>query len=132
MSEAKTMQGLESNKKECNCRKANECPVQNKCLKESVVYQAATKRGDGVTDAYIGLNATRSNFKDKTRNPKNATALSKYIWNLEDENVTYDVSWGIVSRAKPFNHATGVCNLCTREQYFIIFNPDIATTNVGS
>ena len=82
LSEAKTMQGLELNKKECNCRKANECPVQNKCLTESVVYQATIKRGDGVTDTYIGLTATsfkdrwrnhKSNFK--TRNPKNATAL---------------------------------------------------------
>ena len=95
----------------------------------SVVYQATIKRGVGVTDTYIGLNATRSNFKDKTRNPKNATALSKYIWNLEDENIPYDVSWGIVSRAKPFNQATGVCNLCTREKYFIIFKPEMATIN---
>ena len=136
LSEAKTIQGLELNKKECNCRKADECPVQKKCLTESVVYQATIKRGDGVTDTYIGLTAT--SFKDrwqnhksdfKTRNPKNATALSKYIWNLEDENIPYDVSWGIVSRAKPFNQGTGVCNLCTREKYFIIFKPEMATIN---
>ena len=121
---------------ECNCRKVNECPVQNKCLTESVVYQATIKRGDGVTDTYIGLTAT--SFKDKWRNhksnfktrvPKNTTALSKYIWNLEDENIPYDVSWGIVSRAKPFNQATWVCNLCTREKYFIIFKPEMATIN---
>ena len=136
LSEAKNVQGLDLNVKECNCRKANECPVGNKCLQESVVYQATVKRGDGVTDTYIGLTATsfkdrwrnhRSNFK--TRNPKNATALSKHIWNLEDENIPFDVSWAIVSRAKPFNQATGVCNLCTREKYFIIFKPEMATIN---
>ena len=136
LSEAKNMQGLDLNKKECNCRKSSECPVENKCLTTSVVYQATIQRGDGVRETYIGLTATsfkdrwrnhRSNFK--TRNPKNATALSKYIWDLEDSNIQYDVSWAIVSRAKPYNQVTGVCNLCTREKYFIIFKPEMATIN---
>ena len=87
-----------------------ECPVQGKCLQEGVVYQATIRRGGGAIDTYIGLTSTsfkdrwqnhRSNFK--TRNPKNSTALSKHLWKLDDENVQYDVSWKIVSRAKPFN-----------------------------
>ena len=124
-----------ASKKECNCRKFV-CPVEGKCLQEGVVYQATIKRGDGQKDTYIGLTANsfkdrwrnhRSNFK--TRNPKNATALSKHIWKLEDQNIQHEVSWAIVSRANPFNHVTGVCNLCTREKYFIIFKPEMATLN---
>ena len=112
------------------------CPVDGKCLTEGVVYQATLRRGDGVVDTYIGLTATSfkerwrnhiSNFK--TRNPKNATALSKHIWQLEDKTIEYEVSWKIVSRAKPFNHVTGVCHLCNREKYFIIFKPEMATLN---
>ena len=39
--------------------------------------------------------------------------------NLEDENIPYDVTWRVVSRVKPFNHVTGVRNLCTRENISI-------------
>ena len=106
------------------------------CLQEGVVYQATVERGDQKTDTYIGLTSTP--FKDrwrnhkssfKTRNPKNATCLSKYIWNLQDQKIEHTVSWKIVSKAKPFNHVTGVCHLCIREKYFIIFKPEMATIN---
>ena len=72
--------------KECSCRNKEMCPVQNKCLSECVVYQAIVKRSDGVTDSYVGL--TENSFKDrrtkhkssfKTRNPKNASGLSRYV-----------------------------------------------------
>jgi hypothetical protein len=129
-------QNNEEPKKECNCRKKDECPVQGKCLQAGVVYQATVTRQDDRVDTYIGL--SEPPFKDrfrnhkssfKTRNPKNATALSKHIWKLEDENVQFEVSWKIVSRAKPFNHVTNVCQLCTREKYFIIFKPEMASIN---
>ena len=68
-----------------------------------------------------------TNFK--TRNPKNSTGLSKHIWKLEDQNIGYDVSWKIVSRAKPYNHVTNSCQLCTREKFFIIFKPEMASIN---
>ena len=130
-------QGVEvAPKKECNCRKKEECPVENKCLQEGVIYQATIRRADNKTDNYIGLTATsfkdrwrnhKSNFK--TRNPKNATGLSKYIWKLQDQNIGYEISWKIVTRAKPFNPVTNVCQLCIRERYFIIFKPHMATIN---
>ena len=122
--------------RECNCRKKDECPVQGKCLQDGVVYQATISRQDGRVDTYIGLSEPpfkdrfrnhKSNFK--TRNPKNATSLSKHIWKLQDQNIEYDVSWKIVSRAKPFNHVTNYCQLCTREKYFIIFQPEMASIN---
>ena len=106
-------------------------------MQEGVVYQATVKREDGITDTYIGLTSTsfkvrwrnhKSNFN--TRNPKNSTALSKHIWKVKDQNVQNEVSWKIVSRARPFNHVTGVCNLCIREKYFIIFKPEMASLNL--
>ena len=123
----------------CSCRKKNECPVENQCLTESVVYQAVVNRDDGVTDSYVGL--TENSFKDrwtkhkssfKTRNPKNASGLSRYIWNLQDEKIGFSIEWKIISRAKPFDPGTGVCRLCIREKYFIIFKPNMATINSRS
>ena len=89
-----------------------------------------------IGDTYIGLSEPpfkdrfrnhKSNFK--TRNPKNATSLSKHIWKLQDQNIEHDVSWKIVSRAKPFNHVTNYCQLCTIEKYFIISKPEMASIN---
>ena len=132
----KASQGAEVVQKDCNCQVKDSCPVGGHCLQKGVIYQATVSRGDQKTDTYIGLTATT--FKErwrnhkssiKTRNPKNATKLSKYIWELQDQNIGYDVSWRIVSRAKPFDHVTGICNLCIREKYFIIFQPEMATIN---
>ena len=122
--------------RECSCRNKNQCPVQNKCLTENVVYQAVVERSDGVTDSYVGL--TENSFKDrwtkhkssfKTRNPKNASGLSRYIWKLDDEKINYKIEWKILCRAKPFNNASGVCRLCIREKYFILFKPEMSTIN---
>ena len=122
--------------RECSCRKNNPCPVDGKCLNEGVVYQATVKREDGVVDNYIGL--TAGSFKDRwtkhksnfrTRNPKNATALSRYVWKLLDDKIDFEIDWKIVSKARPFNHVSGVCQLCIREKYFIVFKPHMATLN---
>ena len=128
--------GENEDPKKCNCRNKNLCPVGNECLQKCVVYQAVVEREDGVTDSYIGL--TENSFKDRwtkhkssfrTRNPKNASGLSRYIWNLDDQNVKYELKWKIISRAKPYDPGSGVCRLCIREKYFIIFKPEMSTIN---
>ena len=122
--------------KTCNCRNRNLCPLENKCLTKCCVYQAVVTRVDGVVDSYVGL--TENTFKDRwtkhkssfrTRNPKNASGLSRYIWKLEDDNIGYKLEWRVISQAKPFDPASGVCRLCIREKYFITFKPHMSTIN---
>ena len=122
--------------KPCNCRNKDLCLVAGKCQEAGVVYQTIVRRSDGVVDYYVGL--TENTFKDRwtkhkssfrTRNPKNASGLSRYIWKLEDENIDYELEWKIISRAKPYDPASGVCRLCVREKYYIIFKPHMATIN---
>ena len=105
-------------------------------MRQGVIYQAEVCRADNKVDTYIGLAAT--SFKDrwrnhtssfKTRNPKNSTTLSKYIWGLQDQKVGYEVKWKILGSAPPYNHVTDKCRLCTREKFFIIFQPEKATIN---
>ena len=70
----------------CSCRNKAQCQVTGKCLEECVVYQTIVRRSDGVVDSYVG--PTENSFKDRwtkhklsfrTRNPKNASGLSRYI-----------------------------------------------------
>ena len=119
------------------CKHQNtECPVQGKCKQKGVVYHATVESGDNKEEHYIGL--TETTFKQRwsthnssfnTRNPKNKCGLSEYIWKLQDQNISYNIKWEIVSKAKPYNPITGVCSLCNREKYFILFKPEMATLN---
>ena len=121
----------------CNCRKSKKCPLSNKCLTESVVYQATvTSTSADSPQTYIGL--TENSFKTKYSNHKalfrkydkrNATELSEYIWLLQSNNIEYSIKWRIVKRAKPYNPALKRCNLCLWEKYFIIFKPEMASLN---
>ena len=40
------------------------------------------------------------------------TELSKYIWNLKNNNISYSIKWKILKRAKSYNNASKRCNLC--------------------
>ena len=76
-------------------------------------------------------------FKDRYRNHKSSfkhqrnsnTTLSRHIWDLKSKNIDYQVTWKILDRAKPFSPVTQLCNLCTKEKYFIIFEPNEASLN---
>ena len=114
----------------------SECPVQGKCKQKGVVYHATVESGDNKIEHYIGLTETTfrqrwstHNSSFNTRNPKNKCGLSEHIWKLQDQNISYNIKWEIVSKAKPYNPVTGVCSLCNREKYFILFKPEMATLN---
>ena len=74
----------ETDKKDCNCRNKDTCPLQGQCLATSVVYQATVK-SENKTETYVGL--TANNFKSRYNNHVNtfrdkrkrlSTELSKY------------------------------------------------------
>ena len=54
----------QTNEKECNCRKKDQCPLDGKCLTQNVVYQA-TVTTQTSSDSYVGL---ATNFKERYRN----------------------------------------------------------------
>ena len=120
----------------CNCRNKNQCPLPGKCQStKSVIYQAIVETATE-KETYIGLTANtfksrfgghKSSFTHKKR--KNETSLSKHIWNLKEAKENFTLSWNILSKAQPYSNITGVCQLCTREKYFIIFKPEFGTLN---
>ena len=122
----------------CNCRGGPPtCPLAGACLTDQLVYKATVTRADTQhVETYTGL--TGGTFKSRYykhmsdfRNVKyeTSTTLSRYIWKLKRESVPYNLSWEVLSRAKVFNPTTRTCQLCLREKYLIMFNPESATLN---
>ena len=122
----------------CNCRKKEECPLPGRCTTKNIVYKAIVSTPQD-SKQYIGLTATsfktryaahKTSFTDNRK--RNTTELSKYIWNLKDKNITYNIKWTIVQHARPYSPRTKRCNLCLSEKYHIITSPKDSLLNSRS
>ena len=115
----------QTNKKECNCRKKDQCPLDGKCLTQNVVYQA-TVSTQSSSETYVGL---ATNFKERYRNhtasfrhqsKRNETELSKHIWALKGNNKPFNIKWRIIKQCRPYSNVSNKCNLCLFEKFIII------------
>ena len=110
----------------CNCRNKDECPLPGKCTTTNIIYEAKiTTPSEEKT--YIGL--TANSFKTRYtshkasfnhRSKRNQTELSKYIWQLKDDETPYTLTWSKKRHAQPYSPKSKRCNLCLWEKYFII------------
>ena len=114
---------------QCKCQ-PEECPVGGKCETAGIVYKATILTEQNEIFKYIGLSEKK--FKDRksqhessfrSRNPNNKTNLSVKIWELEDNNINFELKWEIVQNAKPYHSGHDDCQLCLSEIYIIIFQP---------
>ena len=135
----------EEEEKHCTCpkatKKAGTCPLQGYCYDSNLVYQATVVETttDGVkkTETYVGCCGT--DFKTRKGNHnksfkheryKSETILSSHIWAIKGRGSTYTITWRILDRGAPFNPVTKTCMLCTKERFFIIRKPHMASLNV--
>ena len=128
---------------DCNCdpvRLEEECPLDGRCRAEvDVVYSAkVTRLDDNTSETYGGMHkgpfkgrwyGHRSNIKN--RGERNKTKLAAHIWNLKDERppARYNIKWRIIDKGKPVNPVTGVCRLCLKEKYHILYNREDCSLN---
>ena len=113
---------------ECNCRKKDQCPLDNKCLITSVIYKAnVTTDKDNTGKNYVGL--TEETFKQRYaqhllsfRNRKyaNRTELAKHIWKIKENKENYKISWSIISSASAYSNNSKRCNLGPTKKLLII------------
>ena len=113
----------------CNCRNQDECPLDNKCQAESIVYKAVvTSLDDGLKKEYIGMTAANS-FKERYRNHKKSfniiryekeTELSEYIWELKFKEKAFAINWSILKHSTPYAPGSTRCNLCNEEKLSIM------------
>ena len=108
----------------CNCIVKDNCPLQKKCLEETIVYKAEIT-ANNQTKNYIGI--TENAFKERFGNHKNSfinekkkndTALSKKVWELgiRDPNI----KWSIIEKSSKFKAGSRKCRLCLAEAYHIL------------
>ena len=110
---------------------------------ESVIYRASITRQDtGATETYTKL--TGGPFKTRQHAHNNdirnydpddgahGKRMSKYVGKLKADNIPYNISWSIVTRAPAYNPVSRSCRLCLLEKYFIMFESAGATLNIKS
>ena len=113
---------------QCNCRKKDVCPLQNKCLTTNVVFQAkVTKNDTSQRQTYVGhiagefktrYNGHTSSFRNSKY--KHATELSKFVWHLKDKNIKYSIKWRILAKCNSYSNKTKRCQLRLHEKFLTI------------
>ena len=133
-----------SEERTCDCprrkQEAGECPLQGHCIERNNVYQATVVEtkidGTEKVETYVGVSAPpwkerQRNHNTSFTNPsyKGRTVLSTHIWELKARGSTYKVSWKVIDRGTPYTPVTGQCMLCTKEKFYILRRPELATLN---
>ena len=82
---------------------------------ESIIYQAEVT-SQTTKETYIGLCDTSfklgyRNHASSFRNERyrNATELSKHMWNLKDQNIQYNIKWRKIKYAQSYSNVTIIC-----------------------
>ena len=111
----------------CSCRQKSECPSNNKCLSESLVYKAAVSQTPLQINKYYYRTCEKT-FKERYNNhtatfrnksKQKSTELSKHICELKGNSLQHQISWDIASRARPYNDCRRKCDLCLRQKLMI-------------
>ena len=107
-----------------NCKDPTECPLQNKCQQENIVYKATVQ--DDKKAEYFGM--TTTSFKSRYANHKKSfkhetyqheTTLSTYIWDKK-LNPNPKIKWSLMKKCQTYRPGSKTCSICREEKYFII------------
>ena len=104
--------------RKCNCPREVTCPLNGNCLAKAIVYRGEVV-SETETKEYTGLTEPKwksrfANHLSSFRNAekKNSTSLAKYIWDLKDKNIPYEIKWTLHKQAFPYKCGTRKCDLC--------------------
>lgn len=122
----------------CNCRNAEDCPLEGNCLEKELVYKASVITNQN-ENFYLGLterefktryNNHSSSFRNKDKS--NSTSLSKYIWEVKEKGDNFEIKWDIVRHAIPYKCGTRKCDLCLTEKLLILQGNETNMINTRS
>ena len=122
------------------CGLGPDCPVDEICSKNWVVYSARViPSNGGKVETYTGL--TNRPFKTRWKehlndfenpNCRTKSNLSKHIWDLKDKGRGYEVEWSIIDKTPPFDISTKKCLLCLKEKHHIMYDRPRSSLNTRS
>ena len=127
----------EGTPKRCNCRNPCPLPGNGDCRRSSVIYKAVITSDESTpTREYIGstesdVKLRLANHRHSFRNSKlrNATRLSSYIHELQEQNKPWDIKWSIQAQSSPYICGSRRCTLCLTEKYEILRSNPSRTLN---
>ena len=61
-------------------------------------------------------------FDFENLDQKNSTKHLLHNWSLKEENKPYQIKWEVVTRTKRFSAVSSKCDVCTSQQFEIVFN----------
>ena len=111
----------------CNCRKKDSCPLNGECLTTKVIYRADVLN-EANNDQTFFLGLAERTFKERYSNPKQDvkyikyqynTELTKYIRNLKNNSIKYNIRWKVVDKVYGNANST-MLRLCLTEKHWII------------
>ena len=117
----------------CNCISIPQCPLQQKCLRNNILYQAniTTIGENSETKVYFGICETTFklryvNHKKSCnhRNRKSDTQLSNEFWKIKDNKHSANITREILGRYQAYNTSSKRCSLCLNEKLKIALHRD--------
>ena len=109
----------------CNCRNKENCPMNGECLTTNIIYRPDITTTNehkfyyGTSQTTFKLRHNNHSRDIKYVKCQNCTELAKYLWQLKNNNISYDIKWSIAS--KVYGYANSLqCKLCLMEKYWII------------
>ena len=111
----------------CNCRKKAECPMEENCQINSVVYKCDVTR-PLPKKVYLGLaeGEWKSCFYNhklsfKNKRYSNKTTLSSYMWHLKSvSSETRYIKWSVLRCDPPYSNISKKFLLCLYEKLEIV------------
>ena len=103
-----------------------------------IVYKA-TLKSDGIARHYYGCSETE--FKTRFNNHKqslihqhkrNATKLSKAVWNAKDARINPSIEWSTAAKTNPYQPGAKSCNLCFAGKLAVLQSNPATTLNKRS
>ena len=118
---------MTDSRRTCNCRNKNLCPLDGKCLTNNAIYKVTVKTASRTTSNYIDMveNDFKTRFNNhklsfRNQNHSHDTVLSKYIWELKNNDTKYDIKWCIIKMANAYKGNPSCCNLRLSEKLCIL------------
>ena len=112
--------------KSCNCRNKNSCPLDGNCQVKNIVYKATVTTEQnyriyyGTAEGEFKTRYNNHKYSFRDRKNINERELSKYIWQLNDKNIDFNLKWEIGAFTSPYKCGTRRCDLCLTEKLSII------------